>query len=59
MRRGLVAAGGERWCYTWTGSTDLYCGSADSAALLAARDTTSLAAVTDPMVLQYFEDEGS
>lgn len=57
-RRGLVAAGGQRWCYTWTGSTELYCGSADSTELVAARDTTALAAVTDTMMIRYLEDEG-
>ena len=57
-RRGLVAAGGHRWCYTWIGSADLYCGSSDGMQVAIARDTTTLAAVTDTMMLQHIEDLG-
>jgi len=57
-RYGLVAAGGQRWCYTWTGGADLYCGASDGGQVFSLRDTSAVRVVDDTMMLRHLEELG-
>lgn len=57
-RYGLTAAGGQRWCYTWTGGADLYCGGTTGQQVVSVRDTVAHRLVDDSTMVRHLDELG-